>query len=77
MKSGPKLIKALDKLNNVEIYENQLIQAIVNFKWHAYAKKHFTIQLLQFLIFSVCFHLDIQIFQDPTKENIDNDQTIH
>eukprot|EP00347_Sterkiella_histriomuscorum_P018008 403347138 len=55
-------IKNLIDSQNLEYFETELIQTILNFKWERYAKEFFINQFYFYLIFLVSYVLDLYFF---------------
>ncbi|CDW80200.1 serine threonine protein kinase [Stylonychia lemnae] len=57
--SDPRFMEVLDKSNNEDLFESELIQIALSFKWEKFAFKFHLISFLQFFIFLITFIVDI------------------
>ena len=52
-------MEELNKTSNLEYFENETIQSIINFKWNNYALDHFKVKFYIYLIFLISFCFDV------------------
>ena len=55
-------MESLSACKEIELFELDPIQTIINFKWHIFAKKFFLIQFAIFTLFTILFITDIYFF---------------
>jgi len=54
-----KLMEELNSTQNLEYFENETIQSIINFKWKKYTIAHFKFNFYIYLIFILSFCFDV------------------
>ena len=58
-KNPKEFMDALCSIENIEVFETNVIQTIITYKWDKYAKKFFLYQFLVFILFLISYLLDI------------------
>jgi len=60
--SNPEFMKYLAKSNNQELFDTEIVQVILNFKWNKYARWFHIKRFFAFLVFFMILTIDIYFF---------------
>ena len=63
-----ELSKVLSQCNDIHVFNQDLIQRIIDFKWDTYAKNSFIIKFLVFVLFCVLYYFDLESIPDGNGE---------
>eukprot|EP00347_Sterkiella_histriomuscorum_P008062 403346519 len=63
-----KFIPNLVDLDNLEIFESECIQIILDYKWQTYTRRFYLIQFYVFILFLVAYAIDIYFFVIQKEE---------
>ena len=55
-----QLIKTLCESDDLELFEQEAIQVIIDYKWNTYARSIFLMKLVIYLVFEVFFFADVE-----------------
>eukprot|EP00347_Sterkiella_histriomuscorum_P020584 403337249 len=57
-----KFIQNLSQVNDLDIFESECIQVILDYKWETYTNKFFLMQFTIFILFLIAYVIDIYFF---------------
>lgn len=61
---------AAEKFNDYSVFENEVVQSLVDFKWESYVRRKFRIDLVLFILLSVSFISNAILFEQYENGNV-------